>query len=582
MLDKELLLKKANEYLNNEKQSDFRIDLQKVIDSKDFDELNDRFYTELAFGTGGMRGLIGGGINRMNPYVLSRAAQGLANYVNIQKKGEKSAVIAYDSRNYSDVFAKEIALVLAANGIKAYLFSSLRPTPELSFAIRYLKATTGAVVTASHNPKEYNGLKVYWENGSQIIYPHDEAIIEQVHKVGDNINTISEDEAIKKGLFQYVDKEIDNAFVSMVKKYSLRPDMVKKQSVKTKIVYTPLNGTGKMLVERILSEMGISVITVPEQGEPDGNFPTCPFPNPEIAQALKLALELGSKEKADIVMGTDPDADRLGIAVPNATGWELISGNQLGVLLAHYVLSSKKELGTLPPKPAIIKTIVTTKLADRVAESFGTKCVDVLTGFKWIAAQMEKYEDEGYNFIMGYEESYGFLFENEVRDKDAVGAASMSAEMALYCASQDKSVLDYLNEIYFEYGYFEEFQISKVFKGESGLNVMQGLMDDIRNNPLTEIGGNKVVLYRDFLNQTEKNMVENSLVKLTLPKSNVLQFELEDNSVFTVRPSGTEPKIKFYGSCCSDPKTELIKAKNRVADKILAIKESVTEILTDY
>lgn len=581
MLDKDLLLKKAEEYLQNEKYDFFKTDLQKVIDSENWEELNDRFYTSLAFGTGGLRGVIGGGLNRMNPYNISKAAQGMADYINLNVKGEKSAVVAYDSRLYSDVFAKSVALVMAGNGIKSYLFTSLRPTPELSYAIRELGCTTGAVVTASHNPQEYNGFKVYWDNGGQVIAPHDTGIIDKVNEVT-IINEMEEKQAIEKGLLVYIDKEIDDSFVEMIKKYSLRPEIVKKQASKTNIVYTPLNGTGKMLVERILSEMGISVTTVPEQGEPDGTFPTCPFPNPEIAEAMQLALDLGTELKADLVMGTDPDADRLGIAVPDGDTWQLITGNQLGAMLTYYLLSTLKEQGKMPAKPAVIKTIVTTRLTELIAKDFGASCSDVLTGFKWIADEMENLEKAGRQFVIGYEESYGFLMETEVRDKDAVGAAAMSAEMALYCASQGKTVLDYLYEIYGRYGYFEEFQIAQVFKGESGLNVMKSLMDQIRSNPLKEIGGLKTVIFRDFQKQKEFQFSTNTEKALTLPVSNVLQFELEDGSVFTVRPSGTEPKVKFYGSCCSDAGMAIEEAKQFVGEKINKIRHSVENILKDY
>lgn len=578
MLEKKELLEMAKSYFDNEKNVFFKDELQKVIDSENWEELNDRFYTSLEFGTGGLRGVIGGGLNRMNPYNISKAAQGMADYINENVKGEKSAAIAYDSRLYSDLFGKSVALVLAANGIKSYLFSSLRPTPELSFAIRKLGCTTGAVVTASHNPQEYNGFKVYWDNGGQVIAPHDKGIIDKVNEVK-TIKQIDEKEAIQSGLLQIIDKEIDDSFIEMTKKYSLRPETVRKQAKETKIVYTPLNGTGKMLVERILDEMGITVITVPEQAEPDGTFPTCPFPNPEIAETMQLALDLGAKESANLVMGTDPDADRLGIAVPSPTGWQLISGNQLGAMLSFYILSTRKELGILPPNPAVIKTIVTTKLTKRIAESFGATCEDVLTGFKWIADKMDEYERTGKNFILGYEESYGFLTSKEVRDKDAIGAAAMVAEMALYCASQGSSVLDYLNKIYKEYGFFEEIQVSKTFKGEQGILAMENLMDSIRKDPPKEIAGQQVAIFRDYNSFLELDLVKNVKNTLTLPKSNVLQFELVDGSVFTIRPSGTEPKIKFYVSCCSDPGLDLTEAKAVVKNKIDQFQNYISEVI---
>lgn len=578
------LLEKAKKYLENEKDSYFREDLETVIKAGNFDELNDRFFKTLEFGTAGLRGVIGGGDNRMNPYNISKAAQGLANYINKNVSGKKDAVVAYDSRLFSTTFADTVAMVLAANGIHCYLFSSLRPTPELSFAIRYLNCTTGAVVTASHNPSEYNGFKVYWNNGGQIIEPHDTGIIKEVEAVS-SINLIDKQKAIDSGLITIIDKEIDDAFISTIEKYLLRKELFTQYADATKIVYTPLNGTGLLLVKQMLSKLGVPVVIVKEQEEPDGNFPTCPYPNPEIAEALELACKLGKEQRAAIVMGTDPDADRLGIAVPDfkqESGFTLITGNQLGSMLCYYLLNTLSEFDKLPQQGGIVKTIVTTNLASDIATSFGVKVANVLTGFKWIASAMDKFEEEGTEYIFGFEESYGFNMLKEVRDKDAIGTVALCVEMALYCASKNKTLLDYLNEIYLKYGYYEEFQISKTFKGESGLITMKNLMDELRNRPLNQLGCQKVVILRDYLSGKEISLDTKEENEIDLPSSNVLQYQLDDGSLFTIRPSGTEPKIKFYGSCRVNVTYTLDEAKYIARKKIEAIKERVEEILKEF
>lgn len=583
-MDEAMLLEKANRYLANETDSYFKEELEAVIKAKNFEELNDRFYRTLEFGTAGLRGVIGGGDNRMNPYNISKAAQGLANYINKTVNGDKSAVIAYDSRLFSTTFAETAARVFAANGIPCFLFSSLRPTPELSFAIRHLGCTTGAVVTASHNPSEYNGFKVYQNNGGQIIEPHDTGIINEVNSVN-AINIMDKDEAIKSGLITMIDKEVDDAFIATIEKYLLRKELISQYANKTKIVYTPLNGTGLQLAKAILGKMGVPVITVKEQENPDGNFPTCPYPNPEIAQALELACKLGKEENAAIIMGTDPDADRLGIAVldqSQPSGFSLITGNQLGSMLSYYILNTLKEYGKLPSKGGIVKTVVTTNLASEIAKSFNIEVANVLTGFKWIALAMDNFEKEGIDYIFGFEESYGFNRLKEVRDKDAIGTLALCVEMAIYCSSKGMTLLDYLNEIYQKYGYYQEFQISKTFKGEQGLKTMNALMEHLRSNPPKTLGCQKVVTLRDFLTSKELCLNSANQTKIDLPSSNVLQYQLEDGSLFTIRPSGTEPKIKFYGSCKADVTSTLEEAKNVVCQKIEAIKVRVEEILADF
>jgi len=572
---------KALEYLELEKHSFFKSEVQELLDTNNEDELKERFYKDLSFGTGGLRGVIGGGYNRMNPFTVKKATQGLANYVVKSVEGEKSAVIAYDSRNYSDLFSLEAALVLCANGIKTYLFTSLRATPELSYAVRALKTTTGIVVTASHNPSEYNGYKVYWDDGAQVTPPHDTGIIEEVNKVTTDIKTITKEDAIKQGLLIMIDKEIDEPYFEMVQNESLRPELIKEKAKDLKVVFTPLHGTGTFAIETLFNRLGLPITTVKEQRDPDGNFPTVPFPNPEEASAMALALDLAKKERANLVIGTDPDADRIGIAVPDGDDYVLITGNQLGALLADYIFRTKKELGTLPNNPAFINTIVTSNLQVKVAESYGATCFKVLTGFKYIGAKMKEFEESGsFNYVFGGEESYGFLIETSVRDKDALSAATMAAEMALWNLNRGKTVLEHLNEIYEKFGYYKETLISKYFKGISGAQIMDDLMTLLRNQTPKELGGIKVKSFIDLKNSTTKNMDTGEVKKdIDLPSSNVLQFILEEGSIVTARPSGTEPKIKFYASCCSESGLDLNSAKSVVDAKVKAIENTLQKYL---
>lgn len=562
----EKLQNKIDRYLAGEDNSHFREDLEKVIKNKNNEELNDRFYTTLAFGTGGLRGKIGGGFNRMNPYVVRNATQGLATYIK-KHTSEGSAVIAYDSRHYSELFAEEAARVFCSNGIKTYLFTSLRPTPVLSFAVRTLGATAGIVVTASHNPAIYNGYKVYWSDGGQIVPPHDSGIIKEVNAVTKAVKPMSKEEALGKGLLVMIDKEIDEPFVTLVKSCSIRPELLKEQGKNIKIVYTPLHGTGTVLVERTLKEMGVNVITVPQQREPDGDFPTVEFPNPEIASALKLAIELAKQESADMLMGTDPDGDRLGIAVPEGKEIVLVTGNQLGVLFTDYIFSSLKEKDKLPENSAFVKTIVTTELQRLIAESYGARCYDVLTGFKYIAEKIKEFETSGEKYIFGGEESYGYLVTDKVRDKDAVSAAFLAVEMTLYHRLKGKSLLDRLKELWKSFGYFEELLISRYFEGQKGKVVMDNLMTSLRENPPETFGGINVIQVKDYKTGTD------------LPPSNVLQFFLADGSKITVRPSGTEPKIKFYASCKTEPGIPLKKAKAQTGAKLQAIEKEIDGLL---
>jgi phosphoglucomutase len=567
---------KAKEYLELERHPHFRNELQKVIDGGDNEELNDRFYTGLNFGTGGLRGVIGGGYNRINPFMVQQATQGLANYLKKHSDGA-SAVIAYDSRNFSDLFAEEAAKVLCANGIKVWLFSALRPVPELSFAVRKLGAHTGIVVTASHNPPEYNGYKVYWADGGQIVPPHDKGIIEEVRAVGKEITVMDKDEAVKAGLLEIIDEKIDAPFREMVKSCSLRPELLKEHGEQLSVVYTSLHGTGSVVLPRVLGEMGIEVIPVLQQNEPDGDFPTVEKPNPEESAAMKMALDLAKERKADLVMGTDPDADRLGIAVPDSSGEpQLVTGNQLGVLLADYIFSSRKELGLMPDSPAFVKTIVTTELQRLIADAYSVKSYDVLTGFKYIAEKIKEFEQSGETYVFGGEESYGYLVTDKVRDKDAVSAAFLTAEMALYHRREGKTLLDRLEEIYREYGFFREILLSKTFKGQKGKEAMDELMSSLRREGPKKIGGITVREIRDYQVGKALSGADGSLLdKIDLPPSNVMQFVLEDESIVTARPSGTEPKIKFYASCRGERGQNLEEAKKSVAERLDEIEKTI-------
>lgn len=539
-MDNSEILKRAKEYIAEEKDKRFSKEIEELIAKEDYKELEDRFYQTLEFGTGGLRGIMGGGTNRMNTLEINKATQGLANYLNKAypdkaKAGTLSAVIAYDSRNNSDVFAEATACIFAANGIKAYLFTSLRPTPELSYAIKQLKANTGVVVTASHNPRMYNGYKVYWDNGAQIVPPHDTGIIEEVNKV-DSIKTVSKEEGIASGKIVLIDKEIDEKFWEMCKAQLFRPELIKAKAKDVRIVYTPLHGTGGVHVNKVLSDLGLNVITVPEQAKPDGNFPTVEKPNPEEKNALTLAVELAKKENADGVMATDPDADRFGTAFPDKNGnWVLLTGNQMGALLMDYIFLSRKEFGKMPANPACVRSIVTSPFCDYICKKYNVTMLDCLTGFKWIAAVEDEFEKTGeYNYIFGLEESYGYKVEKEVMDKDGVSAAAMCAEMILYWRSQGKGLLDRLDELWKEYGYFEDRAISQNFPGQTGQQTMKNMMASMRINPPASLGGEKVIKLRDLLNDAK------------LPKSNVLQFYLKSGTIVSARPSGTEPKIKFY------------------------------------
>ena len=520
--------------------------------AEDDNEIKERFYMDLEFGTAGLRGIIGAGTNRMNIYVVRRATQGLANYIAKVDKKSQGVAIAYDSRHMSPEFAEEAALCLAANGIKAYIFESLRPTPELSFAVRHLGCVAGINVTASHNPPEYNGYKVYWGGGAQITPPHDSGIMGEVKSISDwnTVKTMDKAEAEKAGLFQVIGKEVDDAYMAELKKQVLHMDAIKAEGKNLKVVYTPLHGTGNIPARRILKELGFeNVYVVKEQELPDGDFPTVSYPNPEAAEAFELGLKLAKEVDADLVLATDPDADRLGVRVKDKNGeYHDLTGNMSGCLLANYEISQKKAInGSLPEDGALIKTIVTTNLADAIAKGYGVKLIEVLTGFKFIGQQILGFEQSGKgSYLFGFEESYGCLIGTYARDKDAIVATMALCEAAAYYKTQGKTLWDAMIEMYEQFGYYKDAIQSVTMKGIEGLQKIQEIMNSLRQNPPAEFAGHKVVAVRDYKADTITDVITGAVKPTGLPNSNVLYYELTDDAWVCVRPSGTEPKVKFY------------------------------------
>ena len=520
--------------------------------AEDDNEIKERVYMDLEFGTAGLRGIIGAGTNRMNIYVVRRATQGLANYIAKVDKKSQGVAIAYDSRHMSPEFAEEAALCLAANGIKAYIFESLRPTPELSFAVRHLGCVAGINVTASHNPPEYNGYKVYWEDGAQITPPHDSGIMGEVKSISDwnTVKTMDKAEAEKAGLFQVIGKEVDDAYMAELKKQVLHMDAIKAEGKNLKVVYTPLHGTGNIPARRILKELGFeNVYVVKEQELPDGDFPTVSYPNPEAAEAFELGLKLAKEVDADLVLATDPDADRLGVRVKDKNGeYHDLTGNMSGCLLANYEISQKKAInGSLPEDGALIKTIVTTNLADAIAKGYGVKLIEVLTGFKFIGQQILGFEQSGKgSYLFGFEESYGCLIGTYARDKDAIVATMALCEAAAYYKTQGKTLWDAMIEMYEQFGYYKDAIQSVTMKGIEGLQKIQEIMNSLRQNPPAEFAGHKVVAVRDYKADTITDVITGAVKPTGLPNSNVLYYELTDDAWVCVRPSGTEPKVKFY------------------------------------
>lgn len=515
-------------------------------------EIEDRFCRQLTFGTGGLRGVIGAGTNRMNLYTVRQATQGLANYIITQGGQKKGAAIAYDSRKMSPEFAKEAALCLNANGIKTYLFESLRPTPELSFAVRQLGCVSGIVITASHNPREYNGYKVYWEDGAQITAPHDRNILAEVAKVTDfaQVKTMTEEAAIKAGLFHIIGKEIDDLYMEELKKQSIHPEIIREAAKDIRIVYTPLHGTGNIPVRKVLRELGFEqVFVVEEQEQPDGNFPTVSYPNPEDEKAWTLALALAREKDADIVLATDPDADRLGVYAKDRKTGEYVgfTGNMSGMLIAEYILRERTKAGTMPEHPALVETIVTTDMAKAVAQDYHVELIEVLTGFKYIGEQIKLFEQTGrYAYVFGLEESYGCLAGTYARDKDACVAVMMLCEVAAFYKMQGKTLWDAMVDMYEKYGYYKEGLATLTLKGLEGAEKIRRMMNEMRENPPKELAGRKVLAVRDYKAGMRKDMETGIVTRTGLPDSNVLYYELEDFAWCCVRPSGTEPKIKFY------------------------------------
>ncbi len=516
------------------------------------EEIKDRFYRELEFGTAGLRGIIGAGTNRMNKYTVTKATQGLANYIIKNGAQDKGVAIAYDSRNMSTEFSEETALCLNANGIKTYIFESLRPTPELSFAIRCLGCTAGIVVTASHNPPKYNGYKVYWEDGAQITYPRDKEIINEVNSILDctTAKTMSKSEAIEKGLYNVIGSEIDDKYIAELKKLVVNQDIINEVQKDLKIVYTPLHGTGNIPARRILKEIGFeNVYVVPEQELPDGNFPTVSYPNPEDPKAFELALKLAKKVDADIVIANDPDADRLGVHVKDAKTGEYIAfnGNMTGAILAEYVVSEKKKNNKLPSNAAMVKSIVSSNMVDVIAKEYNVKLFEVLTGFKYIGEKIKEFEkNKDFQYVFGYEESYGYLIGTHARDKDGIVATMALCEAAAVYKKQGLTLWDKMLELYEKYGYFKEGIITVTLEGADGAEQIKAIMEKMRNNTPSSFGSYKITAIRDYSTGKVKNLVTGEEYETGLPASNVLYYELENNEWCCIRPSGTEPKIKLY------------------------------------
>ena len=518
----------------------------------DENEIKERFYMDLEFGTAGLRGIIGAGTNRMNIYVVRRATQGLANYIAKVDKKSQGVAIAYDSRHMSPEFAQEAALCLAANGIKAYIFETLRPTPELSFAVRHLGCVAGINVTASHNPPEYNGYKVYWEDGAQITPPHDSGIMSEVKAISDwnTVKTMDKEDAVKAGLFEVIGQAVDDAYMAELKKQIIHMDAIQAEGRNLKIVYTPLHGTGNIPARRILKELGFeNVYVVPEQELPNGDFPTVSYPNPEAAEAFELGLKLAKEVDADIVLATDPDADRLGVRVKDKNGeYHDLTGNMSGCLLANYELSQRKAVnGSLPEDGALVKTIVTTNLADAIAKGYNVNLIEVLTGFKYIGQQILGFENSGKGtYLFGFEESYGCLIGTYARDKDAIVATMALCEAAAYYKTQGKTLWDAMIDMYEEFGYYKDAIQAVTMKGIEGLQKIQEIMTTLRQNPPAEFAGHKVTAVRDYKLDEITDLATGEKKPTGLPNSNVLYYELTDDAWVCVRPSGTEPKVKFY------------------------------------
>jgi phosphoglucomutase len=569
---------RIDQWLTSEYDKDTVAKVQELVDNNQETELLDSFYKELEFGTGGLRGIMGVGSNRMNKYTIGKATQGLANYLKKQFPDQEIKVaVSYDSRNNSQEFGHLVADVFSANGFQVYLFKELRPTPILSFAVRHFKCQGGVMLTASHNPEEYNGYKAYWNDGGQLVAPHDEEVITEVNKIK-SVKDIKFDRNEKN--IHLVDEDFDQIYIDANLKLSIHPEAVKSQK-DLKIVYSPIHGTGITIVPKMLEAWGFTNITVvDEQAKPDGNFPTVVYPNPEEEDAMSIAMRKGEEIDADVVMATDPDADRVGVAVKLPSGeFQLINGNQIGSLLTYYVLSSKKDLGQLKDNQYIVKTIVTSNLFSDIAKSFDVKTYETLTGFKFIGEVMTKLEGKE-TYLVGGEESYGFLVGDLVRDKDAVNSCAFIAEMTAYFKSQGKSLYDVLIKLYLDYGYYKEKLISLTKKGKAGADEIKQMMADLRANLPKTLGSIEVTEVRDYESSEATDLATGKKSKIDLPKSDVLQFITKDGDVISARPSGTEPKIKFYCSVRENLEftTELGQISNRLDDKV---REMMADIVKD-
>lgn len=552
---------------------------KELISIKDDEkEIEDRFYKNLEFGTGGLRGVIGAGDNRMNQYTVGKATQGLANYISKQKSNKEGVAIAYDSRFMSPEFADIASLILNANGIKTYVFESLRPTPELSFAVRELGCVSGIVLTASHNPPEYNGYKVYWSDGAQVPYPRDEEIITEVNAISsyESVKTMTKADAISKNLYNTIGEEIDRKYYEEVKAQLVDKELIKKVENDLSIIYTPIHGTGNIPVQTVLKEVGFkNVHIVKEQEKPDSNFSTVGYPNPEDPKVFKLAMELAEKVNADLIVGTDPDADRVGAVVKNSKGeYVVLSGNQTGLIMTEYILSAKKQGGTLPKNGAIVSTIVSTNMTKVIAEKYDCDYYETLTGFKYIGEKILNFEENNSNeYIFGFEESFGSLAGTYARDKDAVVATMLLCEIAGYYKLQGKTLYDALQDLYKKYGYYKETIEAITLKGKDGAELINKIISNFRANPPKEVDGSKVVEARDYKTGIVKDFVKNQELPTNLPKSNVLYYTTEDGTWFCVRPSGTEPKIKIYFGIVGNSNEQADEKLKNVVENVLELFE---------
>ncbi len=580
---KEMALKLADEWVNNPLiEENDKSDIRKILTDNNTAEILERFGSPIEFGTGGVRAVLGNGTSRLNKYTVRKATQAMCNILGKLSLKNPSACISYDSRNFSIEFSREVASVFAANGVKAYIFPELTPTPMLSYAIRFHKSNCGVMITASHNPPEYNGYKAYWGDGGQVVTPVDKEIIENFNSITNlaDVKTMDFDKAYDEGLIEWIGQSCNESFYRIIENTAPRLSLGLEKGKNIKIVYTPLHGTGTVPIEEICKRMGYTnIMTVPQQAEPNGNFPTVKFPNPEEPEALKLAVDLMLKENADVVYGTDPDADRLGVVVNVKGKPEYLNGNQTAVIMLHYILSSKKELGSLPEVPFVIKSIVTSEMQTSLVEKFGGKIVNTLTGFKWMCAVMDKMEKAGekYDFVFASEESFGYMTHNESRDKDSIGSVAIMNEIVLYYKEQGKNIIQALDDIYNEYGFFYESLIAQVYKGVEGKGKIDRIMESFRNYSDKSICNDLITSIDDIKSGKSKNISTGDTTKIDLPSSNVLGFSFESGTKLFLRPSGTEPKIKFY-IMVKEASGDLSTKKENAYNKVKMFEKFITQM----